>query len=486
MPRAWLLLLQCVEELNNLDVSVRHRGLDGEGCEGTYGSITFRCLLKLVWDCVAHGDLPDPMGLGLGQADVQQAMTAPAVVPGPGPGPTAAAAAAVQESGTVGAEAQPDLAGAPGGLVAAAEGGATGCRGLCGGGGGGGAGEGGCLVPVPVPVPQRPGRVVDFGAGTGRALVLLQALNLVEAGVGFEVDGTKTDKAELYMTQLLAAAAAAGMQGVGPSSGSAGAAAGTSSASPSGRGAGGGGGGGSPLGPAAHGSPPARGNGSGGGGRGGSSPARQLLPGVIGGIGRGRGQAQGRGRGRGRGRRGRRSNASTILSGGGAGADVAGPSAAGPPQPPQPAAAPPQRLQVLCDLSLRADVPLVLQADLVQLPAAALLPHAPSWGYAFWAGVPPRAQAAIWRLFMGCASMTTLLLVGYGDRTAATLARLMEEQEQGEQAQEQGQGQNGRQVVAVLRRVISNVASMGGNGCYSAFVVRKCALIRRGGCGVAP
>eukprot|EP00198_Chlamydomonas_reinhardtii_P003405 XP_001692741.1 predicted protein [Chlamydomonas reinhardtii] len=271
MPRAWLLLMQCVEELNNIDVTVRHRGLDGEGCEGTYGSITFRCLLKLVWDCVAHGDLPNPLLA---------------------PPPASATAGAGGASICVGGGLYEDQ-------EVMARGGAAEASKPAHHGGRGAVEEGGVSLAA---VPQRPGRLVDFGAGTGRALVLLQCLNLVEAAVGFEVDCTK--------------------------------------------------------------------------------------------------------------------------------------------------------------------------ADLVQLTPEALSAHSPSWGYAFWAGVPPEAQAAIWRLFIGCDTMTTLVLVGYGDRSAATLSQLMAQWDQG-----QGPLTGARR--AVLRRVISNVASMGGNGCYSAFVLRKCAVAPR-------
>ncbi|KAG2431240.1 hypothetical protein HXX76_009768 [Chlamydomonas incerta] len=447
MPRAWLLLLSCVDELNSIDVTVRHRGLDGEGCEGTYGSITFRCLLKLERQ----------------QRQERRVQVAPA---------SADAAAAAMSTWTRQCQRGPSQRRglrerAPMCTAAAAA-------------VGGGAEPGGVALPMELalaPVPPRPGRLVDFGAGTGRALVLLQCLNLVEAAVGFEVDGTKVAKAELYMTELVAAAAAAGRRSCGAASGSGSAGVGVGGGSGAGSGAGssaagggrGGRGGGRSSGAHGGSSPGSSSRGGGGGsGGGGGGRARQLL-GVVGGVGRtglARGRGVGRGRARGRGRRGGPS-AGTVsaLDTDGADQRAAGPSG-GPPQPQ------PQRMQVLGDLSLRADVPAVLQADLVQLTPAALAAHSPSWGYAFWAGVPPEAQAAIWRLFMGCDTMTTLLLVGYGDRSAATLSRLMAQWEQRQQSPAAAGG-------AVIRRVISGVASMGGNGCYSAFVLRKCTVVRR-------
>ena len=37
------------------------KGLDGEGCEGLYGSINFSSQLSLTRDLMDHGDLPDSL-----------------------------------------------------------------------------------------------------------------------------------------------------------------------------------------------------------------------------------------------------------------------------------------------------------------------------------------------------------------------------------------------------------------------------------------
>ncbi len=97
---------------------------------------------------MAHGDLPDPL-----QADAEL-MRGSMAVRGPQP---AAAEGAGAAQGAVMMAREDESAGANVVIVQAAGEDAN-----------GGWGDGGCTELVPLPVPQRPGRVVDFGAGTGR------------------------------------------------------------------------------------------------------------------------------------------------------------------------------------------------------------------------------------------------------------------------------------------------------------------------------